>query len=1160
MEETCSTAHTAQPLVSRTGKRGGTLQRGEAELLDRLSTGPSFLLVGQAWPSVALGGPDLVATALAGTTDERSRDRYDRIVALSPEQHSRFIEALARAGLSAAVPDWFLEVADFPWNGAFTTAIDGILLRTLDADWRRVVPVVGRDVRRQPRRNPTELRVSLLFGGAGLPEDSLPPQDRLELAARRGEARALLGDLAEGLLTPRGVLVVEGYAAEDWLGPEDLYALISQLLPGQVHLFSTNHDLAQNEFIAAAVDTGHLITHTGSLADFMSAAGDAGRLVRPPLVQDVDARFLRVNDRTHAVPRDVWNGVVSSARPIDLSLLVTPPAGSAASQYQRFRSFLDGGDGPAFWSGLAASYNFQRTFEPNLWQLVIDRLRGEEVPDPVIVAGQSGSGKTVALAALARAVALDSEFAVLHVPRRSVRPQIGGIDDFALWAESIGARGTLLVWDGMLDTDDYFALARQLRSRGRKALIVGSTYRSTRVPVASIHVPGQLDAAEATEVESWLAGFGISIAEADRPLLRQDASFLAALYRLLPESRREIRRGLVLELRSAEDTMERRSTSAGAFQETTGTVLADALRRAGLVTPLLAPAAQPGTDESERVFADRSTTERLTNMVVAAGQHDVNVPLELILRSVGREGAMAIVELIKQIDIIRWYEDENGEQALGLRTSLEGQILAEAEFASSRVEWEAIAELFRELRPRPGWGGPEVQFAVDLVQRIGPQSDKRSQYLPAYLIFAEALREARLTTRRDHPRLLLAEANLAREFAKWSQSPGGQLTSDERLEVFRNAEHALETALELEAAPQTRLNLLTELASNLGSQLYESMTDGSARPDLIIDLVARVLARVQEARTLDPTNYYPVDVMGWVARAALEGDQLAGEDRVRILADAAASFESVDRDLLTPRQAAMFDSRSVEMARLLEDPVAAEEHLALLERNNDPAAFYLLALRESAIRGGAIDPDRIGRALARLRSGPPEVRRDWRCARLTVDLFWMQVTGRRLLGSRGAPLHLPLPQWEETLQLVSELAPYATFDRYRLDFLRALALFHLGRYQQADDAFRDLDRATANLAQRIQTSFVEANSDLTPASFTGQVQSIRNDQMRGTVWVDRLRVELPFLPRRFTQEPLTRGDPLPEFVIEFNYRGPYAFPARTVLARQSNLRRDAQRR
>lgn len=972
--------------------------------------------------------------------------------------------------------------------------------------------------------------------------------DRPSLAVRRGEARDSLNDLADGLLTPRGVLVVEAFDTADWLSIDDVFSLASRLLPGQLHLFSPTDELLDDELIRTAVEARSVVVHRDSLAEFLGTAADTGTLSRPPLQADIDARFIRLGGQIHQIPRDVWNRVSPSARPVDLALLAEPSAVSSAVRYQAFRDFLDSAEGLALWTGLARGFNFERSFESRLAESVRQRLSGDEVPDPITVAGQSGSGKTVALASLARSVALAGHYAVLHLPRRPVRPPIAAIDEFALWAEGIGARGTLLVWDGMVDTDDYFTLARQLRGRGRKALVVGSTYRTGNLPRGTVQVPGTLDEEEAVRVEAWLGSFSVSIVERDRPLLQEDASFLAALYRLLPESRRGIQRGLVLELRSAEQEMEQRSATIGDSRPAVGgTVLADALRRAGLLTPLFSPASSSDAGDPLVRFADRSTAERLTNMVVAAGQHDTNVPLEIVLRSIGREGALAIVDLIKQVDIIRWYEDENGEQMLGLRTSLEGRILAGAEFGSPRVEWEAIAEMFRELRPRPGFGGPEVQFAMDLLQKIGPQSQERDRYVAGYLSLVGALREARSSSGLDHPRLLLAEANLAREFAKWNQAPNGRLSASERLEVFRDAEIALETALELQPTPQTRLNLLVELASNLGSQLYEATSDPSTVSSLVVDLTARVLALVRQAREVDPTNYYPVDVVGWVSRRALEHGELGDTDRVRILADAAAAFSSVDREQLTPRQMARFDSRSAEVAELLDDPAAAEDHLANLAASDDPAAYYLLALRRSGLREPDLDLERITDAFEYLRGAPHEVRHDWKCARLTLDLFWLSVTGRHFLSGRGQPLSLATGDWEQALQLAGELAPHASFDRYRFDLLRALALFHLGRYQQADESFHELDRATSGLAQRIQTSFVEADEEGAPAVFTGQVQRVRSDQSRGTVWVDQLGVELPFLPNRFTQEMLTRGEPLPEFVIEFNYRGPYAFPARAAM-------------
>ena len=80
------------------------------------------------------------------------------------------------------------------------------------------------------------------------------------------------------------------------------------------------------------------------------------------------------------------------------------------------------------------------------------------------------------------------------------------------------------------------------------------------------------------------------------------------------------------------------------------------------------------------------------------------------------------------------------------------------------------------------------------------------------------------------------------------------------------------------------------------------------------------------------------------------------------------------------------------MAELLKDPVMETKHLAALSNNNDPAAYYFLAC--PAVASG------VGRAKGR-RSGPieapPEVRSDWRCSRLLLDLFWESKTGKRFL-------------------------------------------------------------------------------------------------------------------------------------------------------------------
>ena len=71
-------------------------------------------------------------------------------------------------------------------------------------------------------------------------------------------------------------------------------------------------------------------------------------------------------------------------------------------------------------------------------------------------------------------------------------PSFDDIDMYAAWAEDNGAKATLLIWDGMVHPGEYEALARQLRNRGRKVLIVGSAYVTDSDSSHLIDAPAEL--------------------------------------------------------------------------------------------------------------------------------------------------------------------------------------------------------------------------------------------------------------------------------------------------------------------------------------------------------------------------------------------------------------------------------------------------------------------------------------------------------------------------------------------------------------------------------------------------------------------------------------------------------------------------------------------
>lgn len=1112
------------------------MDRASQEFLERLEVGPSFLLLGQAL-FVSAEGEDPALREAVGAV------RVDSLARLDFGARDAAYSRLAEICRGAAPPTQLRALAEHRWNGVFTSQIDSRVTQLFAAEWRRVTSVVGDQRPRHPRSS-IDLAVRYLYGSVNEPDDRQPPRTNTEQVIRRSEANDLLSELVTTLITPRGVLAIDGWVPSDWLSAEDLYAAIRRLQPGQAHLFNARDAIASDELLADAVNKGVLVPRDQSLSDFLEEAQAEGRFGGATRELEPGSRVLRLAGALVPVPRDEWSRILPSARPIDIDLLTPPTPLSGSLLYQRFRQFLGHSDGTPDWTGVTAGYPFRREFEERLLDRVTRHLAEPEVTSPIIVEGQAGSGKSVALTVLAARIAAQGQVAVLYAGRFAERPSVPAIDEFALWAEEMGATATLLVWDGMVDVDDYHSAHHQLRSRGRKVLIVGSCYRLANQRAAAESVPATLEGDEPGRIQVWLARFGVELADSDLAVVGTDASFLAALYRLLPDSRQLIERGLTLELRTVESDMERFSRSVQVFDGPDLTIMAAALARAGVELP----AFTPGSDDrtvADRNFAERSTAEQLSGIVLVSGRRGMRVPLELVLRVVGRQGSAAVLEVVRHFDIIRWSDDENGEQYLGARTALEAELLARADFRDHRAEAEVIRSLLQAVKPTAGSGGPEAQFALDLLRQIGPSSSEEGRFWRHYMDFAEALEASRDQMGFGNPRLMLMEANLRREYIRRLGDEHLDEGVDERIALLAGTRKVLELALDGAPSPLVRLNLLTELASTLGTEAYERSRGGEGLDPQVERIVDQIVRLVNEARSLDPENYYPIDVIAWVCTRIVKQNAVNAEAKVALVADMLATFSSIDPDVLSPKQRANYDSRRAHIAELLRDPAVAERHLLALRDNQDASALYLLSLHASQLLYGTTTRETAQAGLEMLLSQPDTVRIDWRCSRLALDLFWIARTGNRFLGGEREALPFDDDDWNDCLDILDKVS-LSTADEYRGSFLRGLALFHLRKYRLALEVFRDLERTSVTLSRRIIATYVLSSSTGEPVRFSGQVRYVTPDNRRGRVWVETIGQELPFIPYRFSREEFTRGDQLPAFYIAFNFRGVYADPVRTA--------------
>ena len=189
-----------------------------------------------------------------------------------------------------------------------------------------------------------------------------------------------------------------------------------------------------------------------------------------------------------------------------------PPLGKDAV-YDAFRRFHGAMGGPRLLvEGIRRDFAFERDFEKQLINKINTALTDHSKLDsPIIVEGQSGTGKSIALARIVTKIREAKSAAVLYAIGRI--PQSHDVDDFCQAVERSTDKITLIVCDANGDVDNYDELLSGLRSRGRRTVVVGSQYRSgsnngadyyTRVGVS----PG-LSLTEMNQLRGLFKQFGV---------------------------------------------------------------------------------------------------------------------------------------------------------------------------------------------------------------------------------------------------------------------------------------------------------------------------------------------------------------------------------------------------------------------------------------------------------------------------------------------------------------------------------------------------------------------------------------------------------------------------------------------------------------------------
>jgi hypothetical protein len=802
--------------------------------------------------------------------------------------------------------------------------------------------------------------------------------------------------------------------------------------------------------------------------------------------------------------------------------------------------------------GVQRGFAIERVFERTLRKRVNQALEQHHSASPLVLHGQSGVGKTIALARLA-VRAKKQGYAVLFFNRRV--PQAADISDF-LTAVDDKEGVTLLLVDTISPVARYDELLRSLRSVGHRVVVVGSSYRlsvSGKVPNRFVEAPALLDPLEQDHLLELAQRFVPSVVA--RVKKEKDNQYaLAGFYRLLPHSRGRLSEGLGKEVDRTRH--ELRKNAAKITPQEPGP-LALALMKAGFpveVTQFLPDAGPHGLTDSPEA--------RAIDLVMISSRLHKPVPLSIVLRAVGAghgtNGTYSIdtlLELIRDQDLFRWiYADEEQTDVLVMaRLQVEARLICEARFGSAMREADAISNLIEAAVRSGPEGNDETAYVAELVHAVGPDGSEGDRYKESYAQFARSLTSLRTKTM-PNARLMLQESVLRRHYLRTHRN----IDQPTKVALLNEAVSVVDEALDrinqqgssgLYAARQTVDNLWNERAATYGFYATDAVENGQNATAWSAYKAAHDAATLAKARR---ESSFSLDVSLWMPTGILTvQSELTPAQRFEITADLKSSIDGVNESTLDEAQLQKFQVRRMDAGAAMGDYALSDDAFAKLDQAGSTAGYFIRARRlapDVMAQAEPAVPDVAAaqKCIAYLRQHYDKISQDERCLRLLLDMEWVAWTRRWFMRGIRQPLPASTNFREMVQDIVGDMAllgedKLATKYRY----LRAVTKWLEGNERASKDLWAALasDTEFADF-QRVSARHLLADENGAPIMYRGVVEK-QLGVGRFQVRVDGLGV-IDLLAKYFPNVEIALGRTVPNFHIAFNYRGPLADPLGNV--------------
>lgn len=1094
------------------------------------------------------------------------------------------------------VPPGLRRIAQVPWAAVFTSALDDKLSAELagqDSQGRRLRHLCVDDQMPAffPRRNDVLTVLHLTHLANENTATGLPVYGRHWGRAQRLLIPGILRTLPQAV-GPAHLLCIAGVTADDPIDPSLVADFANELDPDNVYWFISASDrlnIAELRSLAPKIQfvesdlSGALASYTAHAAGELSPSALKQNVLE---LQDL-AVTVRVADSQRAITfraselREFRKHLV-----ILHDLRTQAPSSDLSKRRQDFIRFLSLNRQTPDWAGVAEGFAFQRDAYGRLLESVLERVRvlsgsaprrqgrargGQNAP--IFLAGPPASGRTIGLLWLGYQLRRDGVFVVQLLPSGGMIDN-AAVEQILRLAEGRGANAAVVLLDR---TDRRIAenLDRHLRSAGRRSVVVASVAPQMGRPRAKageeldedessnateVRLKYDLSEPEVPKFREYLeTNYGSVDVDLILRLLTSDSTMFALLYRLIPDTRDNIRSVLVDEYMSLVEglasfrppTEERVGTGA------LGEQLKVWMERRELVV------------EKQRENVGLAQTDpwyniatHLPQLVLLFSSLDEAISLNLLTKRF--PGLVQIYRTLREtLEGSGLFQevalDRENDIGLTAVNPLVAQLLLNASLPSSVARIDLLSSLLAEFpwdpEVRPV-DSPEQALLIHVIRSISPPSGsfhgdyQRTEDLRALAGLLKRLRE-------EHgallPQLLLVEGIILRHI-------GRKLGDDDRIADalihYRLSRSVLETARDILArrrasAPRNfeMSMVLNAIATTIGYTFNAESRAQTVDEAECRDLVQKALDTASESRAYTDA-YHPLDTAFWTNRDfyrylqdQVNNEEVRSERQRALLSMADALDKAGELGELRGDQADRLGGRVVELEAYLQNLQGARERAeedAKLGRFSGVCLLARLKAIDSRTNRivGAAEADE---ALHYLQEYMPRILSDDRALTLMHRLWIGAYLGNQNLDEGPHPINSDVQAWRQ-LEIIT-LARRAIAGNTKIPYVNfwlAVALAQQGDMRRALQMLEEVQANSLGFTHRRLTPLVYLSDEHGQPRRFGAILRRREEDDLLTMYVPALAIEVK-VPKRHQGQAamvnLQRGDEA-TILVAFSYWNP----------------------